>query len=58
MPEGRFYLWTPAVAIVLLLVGAFLTLLAIGVGRLGRPPRPREPASEVRFTRPGQLVAT
>jgi hypothetical protein len=52
------YLWTPAVAIVLLLVGGFLGLLAIGVGRLGRPPRPDEPASERRFTRPGQLVAT
>jgi hypothetical protein len=57
-PDTPAYLWTPAVAIVLLLVGGFLALLAIGVGRLGRPPRPDSPAAEQRFTRPGQLVAT
>ncbi len=57
-PDTPAYLWTPAVAIVLLLVGGFLGLLAIGVGRLGRPPRPDDPAAERRFSRPGQLVAT
>jgi hypothetical protein len=57
-PDTPTYLWTPAVAIVLLALGGFLGLLAIGVGRLGRPPRPDAPAPEARFTRPGQLVAT
>jgi hypothetical protein len=59
-PDTPVYLWTPAVAIVLLLVGGFLGLLAIGVGRLGRPPGEGPPAApaEPRFTRPGRLVAT
>jgi hypothetical protein len=57
-PNTPVYLWTPAVTIVLLLCGAFLVLLAIGVGRLGRPPQPEAPSSEARFTRPGQLVTT
>jgi len=51
-PNTPVYLWTPAVALVLLLCGAFLVLLAIGVGRLGRPPQPSEPAAEPRFSRP------
>jgi hypothetical protein len=53
-PNTPVYLWTPAVTIVLLLCGAFLVLLAIGVGRLGRPPQ--EPAEQPRFTRPQDLV--
>jgi hypothetical protein len=58
-PNTPVYLWTPAVTIVLLLCGAFLVLLAIGVGRLGRPPQPQAPSSsEARFTRPGRLVTT
>jgi hypothetical protein len=57
-PDTPAYLWTPAVAIVLLLVGGFLALLAVGVGRLGRPPRPDSSPAEARFTRPGQLVTT
>jgi hypothetical protein len=59
-PDTPVYLWTPAVAIVLLLVGGFLSLLAIGVGRLGRPPGEGSPSApaEPRFTRPGRLVAT
>jgi hypothetical protein len=54
-PDTPTYLWTPAVAIVLLMLGGFLVLLAIGVGRLGRPPQqaPQEP----RFTRPEGLVS-
>jgi hypothetical protein len=57
-PDTPGYLWTPAVAIVLLMVGGFLVLLALGVGRLGRPPRSDEPATEQRFTRQPGLVAT
>ena len=57
-PDTPAYLWTPAVAIVLLMVGGFLGLLALGVGRLGRPPRADEQPAEARFTRPGQLVTT
>ena len=61
-PNTPAYLWTPAVAIVLLLLGAFMCLLAIGVGRLGRPPGPPDGAApdseQPRFTRPGRLVAT
>jgi hypothetical protein len=58
-PDTPTYLWTPAVAIVLLLLGGFLGLLAIGVGRLGRPPaRERTTPPEARFSRPGELVAT
>jgi hypothetical protein len=55
-PDTPTYLWTPAVAIVLLLVGAFMTLLAIGVGRLGRPPRPGDAPAPPRFARPSGLV--
>ncbi|TML06729.1 MAG: hypothetical protein E6G41_06170 [Actinobacteria bacterium] len=50
------YLWTPAVAIVLLMLGVFITLLALGVGRLGRPPRPGETAEPPRFSRTGKLI--
>ena len=59
-PDTPAYLWTPAVAIVLLLVGGFIGLLAIGVGRLGRPPvrDERRPPAAQRFTRAGELVAT
>jgi hypothetical protein len=57
-PNTPTYLWTPAVTIVLLALGGFIGLLALGVGRLGRPPRPDELADEPRFSRPGQLVAT
>jgi hypothetical protein len=51
-PNTPVYLWTPAVTLVLLLCGAFLVALAIGVGRLGRPPQPSAPTTEPRFTRP------
>jgi hypothetical protein len=57
-PDTPGYLWTPAVAIVLLMLGGFLVLLALGVGRLGRPPRVDTPAPEPRFTRQRGLVAT
>ena len=56
-PNTPVYLWTPAVSLVLLMCGLFLTLLAIGVGRLGRPPREGEVPKEPRFSRPGGLVA-
>jgi len=55
-PDTPTYLWTPAVAIVLLMLGGFIVLLALGVGRLGRRPRPGETAEPPRFTRPGKLV--
>ena len=55
-PDTPTYLWTPAVAIVLLMLGGFIVLLALGVGRLGRPPRPGETGEPPRFTRPGKLV--
>jgi hypothetical protein len=51
-PNTPVYLWTPAVTIVLLLCGAFLVALAIGVGRLGRPPQPSAEPTEPRFSRP------
>jgi hypothetical protein len=51
-PNTPVYLWTPAVALVLLFCGAFLVLLAIGVGRLGRPPEHNEPPVGARFSRP------
>jgi hypothetical protein len=54
-PNTPAYLWTPAVAIVLLMVGAFMTLLALGVGRLGRPPKEGD-SQAPRFTRPQKLV--
>jgi hypothetical protein len=57
-PNTPAYLWMPAVAVVLLMLGGFLVALALGVGRLGRPPRTREPADEPRFTRQRGLVAT
>jgi hypothetical protein len=55
-PDTPTYLWTPAVAIVLLLVGGFMTLLAVGVGRLGRPPRDGDAPQPPRFARPSGLV--
>jgi hypothetical protein len=54
-PDTPAYLWTPAVAIVLLMVGGFMTLLALGVGRLGRVPKQDDPQAP-RFTRPPTLV--
>jgi hypothetical protein len=54
-PNTPAYLWTPAVAIVLLMVGGFVVLLALGVGRLGRPRREDE-SQEPRFTRPRNLI--
>src|SRR3954452_5462229 len=59
-PDTPVYLWTPAVAIVLLMLGGFLVLLmlggflvllALGVGRLGRPPKPGEAPQPPRFSR-------
>jgi hypothetical protein len=50
-PNTPTYLWTPAVGLVLLLCCLFLVLLALGVGRLGRPPSADEPAQAPRFTR-------
>jgi hypothetical protein len=55
-PDTPVYLWTPAVAIVLLMAGGFIVLLALGVGRLGRPPRAGETAEPPRFTRPDTLL--
>jgi hypothetical protein len=55
-PDTPGYLWTPAVAIVLLLVGGFLGLLALGVGRLGRPPQEGESPPAPRFTRPPERL--
>jgi hypothetical protein len=56
-PDTPVYLWTPAVAIVLLMLGGFLVLLALGVGRLGRPPKPGEAPQPPRLRRgTGKLV--
>jgi hypothetical protein len=56
-PNTPVYLWTPAVSIVLLLLGAFLVLLALGVGRLGRVREEGGAPPEPRFSRPKSLVA-
>jgi hypothetical protein len=55
-PNTPAYLWTPAVSIVLLMLGAFLVLLALGVGRLGRVPEEGGAPPEPRFSRPQSLV--
>src|SRR4051794_5467455 len=55
-PNTPTYLWTPAVSLVLLMCCVFLVLLALGVGRLGRPPRSDEAAQAPRFTRPRDVA--
>ena len=58
-PNTPVYLWTPAVAIVLLLCRR-LPRAAGDRRRAARPAAAAEapPSSEARFTRPGQLVTT